>query len=109
MFGESVHASPSTDDQAVPELLAPSASFQKLLSVQENDRKHDAIPNKRRAHDEVRSTLSDVVSAAISLARNTAKDNLNPSRDRNNASQNAMRFHLVWSNLSQESPLQVQP
>ena len=70
VFGESIHTSPSTYDQAVPELLAPSASLQKLLSVQENDRKHDAVRNERRTHNEVRSALTDMISTTEALARN---------------------------------------
>lgn len=106
---ESVHTSPKADDQAVPELLAPSAPLQHLLSVQENDRKDDAVPNEGRTHDEMSRTLSRVISATVALASNSTKDHLHPSRDRHNASKNSMRLHLVWPDLSQEALLQVQP
>lgn len=108
VFSESVDASPKTDHQAVPELLASAAPLQKLLAVQEHDREHDAVPYERRAHDEMRSALPNMISTAESLACDSTKDHLYPSSHWHDTSQNSVRLHLVWPDLSQETPLQMQ-
>ena len=109
MLREGVHASPQSNDQAVPELLTSPCSRKERLAIQQKESHDDAISNERRSHDEVGQTLAKMISLTEALRSDPAEQELHPSEDRQQTSQYGMGFHQSLSDRSQEAPLNVQP
>ena len=91
VLGEGVDAAPQGDDQAVEELLAPAGATQPRLADEQQDGGQDAICDERAAHDEMRQTLAEVVTAAVTRRGDAAKEHLHPRGHGQGLARDAMR------------------
>ena len=81
MLGKGIDTTPSGNEQAVEEFLTSSRSLQPDLPYQEEDSEDDSVANERTTHDEMRQTLTQMITAAESQRRNASKQHLHPASD----------------------------
>ena len=107
MLGEGVDAAPSSDHDAVEELLRAARPLQPQLPDQQQNRQEDPVRDERTAHDVVRKALAEVVVAAVSHHRYSAEEHLNPAHDWQALAEDAVRRHNVAPDASVEAPLEM--
>lgn len=78
VLGEGVDAAPQCNDKGIEELLRPVGAAQEELPHEQEEREHDTISDERRAHDEMRETLSQMVIPAETKSGDAAKEHLHP-------------------------------
>lgn len=93
MLRKGVDASPGRDDQGVEELLTAAGAAQPVLTNEQQDSKHDTIGNERTAHDEMRQTLSEMITLAEAIRRDTPEEHLRPANNRHRLAENAVKHY----------------
>lgn len=98
MLGEGVDTSPSCNDERVEEFLAAAGSLQPHLPHEQQDGEDDTVSNEGASHDEMRQTLTCVISPAESKGGDSAKEELYPGHNRECLAQYTMPYqdHLSY-------------
>lgn len=78
MLGKGIDTAPSSDNQRIEEFLASTRPAQPVLPNQQENSQTNTVPDERRAHDEMRQTLSEVVTLTETQSRNSTKEHLRP-------------------------------
>jgi hypothetical protein len=108
VLGEGVDASPSGNDCAVDEFLGPTAASNPHLTHEKDDGQENAVCDKGTAHDEVGSTLANVVALAESKRGNATEQHLRPRQNRHGLSDDRVERPDQFPNLAVEPLLPVQ-
>lgn len=108
VLGKGVDNSPSGDNSAVEEFLASAGALNPELSDEKENSEEDAVRDECRTHDEVRQTLSSVISSAEPECDNSSKEHLDPGRERHSLSQYAVSKNDPSPDLPIHSSLQMQ-
>ena len=86
MLGKGVNNAPCSNDSTIEEFLTAASALNPELTDQKKKGEEDSISNECGAHDEMRQTLSGVISSAESKSDNSSKEHLNPGSKRHSLS-----------------------
>jgi hypothetical protein len=109
MFGESVDASPSSDNHTIVELLRAAGATQPDLTNEKEDGVYNAVGDECRAHDEVGSTLTSVVALAEAQGCDSTEQHLHPGGQRDDLAQYTVSRDNPLPDLAHEPTLDVEP
>lgn len=109
VLGKGIDHTPRSNDSTVEELLRATRPLDPDLTNDQDESKDNTIGNKGASHDEVGSTLTDVLALAEAERGDASKDQLGPDKNGKSLANNTVAKLHNAANLAIDALFQMQP